>query len=98
MKSGSSQRSRVRALGGGVAGFEFLALGLEALPGGQQARPGPADLLIGFLAGQEVVIFGTQIVQLRISSQDALEQIGREQPAFGADGKERGVGVGLHIS
>ena len=76
--------------------FRRSPAGLEGRPGALQAVPRAVDRLVELLIAGQVVIIGGQPAQLCVASQDALEQVGREERAFGVDGGEGVTVAGLH--
>jgi len=79
-----------------VALFQPSPAGLESRPGPLQVVPRTVDGLIDLLAG-EVIVFGSQAVQALVAGQNALQEIHRQQGAFGVDGEKRRTVECLHI-
>ena len=75
---------------------QFTPLVVEAQPRAQAAVPRPVDRLVEPLAGQQVILLGAQPVDLAAVG-DALQEIGRQQAAFGFDGGKGGSGYRLHF-
>jgi hypothetical protein len=78
--------------GAGVLGSQALAGGLEGGPGGLEAVPDPAGGLVRSLAGDQVVGLRAEAVDAFRAFDEALEEVGWEEGAFGMDGREDGAG------
>jgi len=78
-----------------IARRQRLPLRRKAPPRAQAAVPRAVDRLVEPLACEQVVSLRRQPIQPAALS-DALEQVRRQDAAFGFDGGEVGAGLGLH--